>query len=436
MRLKRLAADIVDILLCAILAAFFSVLPAAVSSGFRTGTTTLALVGIIMTYIFFLLKDVFERSFGKRLFRIKIVNWEGKQTTLGQRFIRNIPLVIFPVSFILTIAGYDTIGDNLAATCVVGENESGTPAMKKGNNVFRMVALLVCASVVVITASVYIIRDLVIKNSDGYDVLTAYMQGDEIAGAYGSAPVWKARGYDKTDEGYVYTVEVNGKKLEVSTVKVNNKWFVLGVQTDTINSIVGTIEKIVSDKTVYLSLVDLDVDGKDELLEFCTGEDSDTLCNIYSIDTGEPAGSISYDNGSVASVGKWTLFHDINGTDRIVVEYSHYNSVVSEKITSMIEKSDGGFVLREIFKEVYTTGEKKVVDDEGNETSVKAYDACFYYNGRSLSPTDFNSNRANFDARYTPVSGDMKTFRWQSSEDKSDQALDAATTLLYEKWAK
>ena len=436
MRFKRIAADLTDLVICAVLAAVFSVLPAAAASGFRAGASVLLIVEIAMTYAFFLLKDVFERSFGKRLFRIKIVNWEGKSSTVGQRIIRNIPLPLFPVSFILTVAGYDTLGDHLAATCVAGQNDNGVPGMRKGNTVFRIVTLSLCAAIVIGFGSYYLIRDLVIKYSDGYETLSGYMAGDEIAAKYGPDPVWKVKEYSKKNDSCIYTVEVNAGEITVTTVNINGKWFVLGLQTEKVNNIIESIKKAVSDKTVYVALADLDFDGKEELIEFCVGEDSGTLCNIYEAESGELAGSFSYDNGSVASVGSWTKVHDINGSDRVILEYSRYNSVKTEKHVSMIEKKDGTFILREMFTEIYTTEEKTVTGEDGTEMTVKDYKAGLFYNGRQLSPLDYYSNYGNYEARYTPVNSGLYTYKWQNAADLDGQALDAATTLIYNMWGK
>ena len=434
MRIRRIGADIIDVLLCALISVLFSVLPAAAASGFHLSKSRLLILGVVMMYVFFIFKDVFDRSFGKRVFRLKIVKWSGEDSRLWAKIVRSITLLLFPIEFVMILGGFDTLGDTLAATCVVDENESGVPGMKKGNNVMRIITVLLLVVFIVSISAYFGIKRLVLIGTDGYSALSDYMSGDEIAQKYGVAPEWEVDGYEEIENGYTYNVTVNAEKMQITTLLVNDKWFVLGTQTETIESLVETIQKTVSDKTMYIALADLDRKGGPEIIEFCMGDGSDTVCNIYTLD-GAPAGSFEYFNGSVGSTGTWKVYDDINGSEKMIVEYSSYSSLVSEKYTSIITTSGDAFELDEIFKEVYTTVESSALDENGEPVKTKTYAVEFYYNGRPLSPSDYNANRNNFNARYTLVSdSDLYIYRWQSGTDVYAQALEAATDLVSNGW--
>lgn len=430
-KIRRLTADLVDVILCACLAGIFSVLPAILASRFRVGVKTALLVELIMTCVFFLLRDVFDGSIGKKMFRLKIVDWEGNRTGLGVRIRRNLTVPLFLIEIVMIIGGYDTLGDTLAYTCVVDRSFTGTPGMKKGNNTLRTLAVVLLVGVVAAFVIVYAVRSLMVSGSAGYEALKEYMAGSEIIEEYGKDPVWKVNKMDKGDERITYNVTVNGEELDVTTVSINGKWFVLGVQTETANSLATALEKIVSDRTMYVSIADLDRDKKVEIIEFSIGEESATLCSIYSLDDAALVGSFEINCGSPGSTGKWQLYHDISGADKMIIEYSRYSSSITEKNIAVVDAANNHFSLDVMFSEIYTT--QSELDEEGNET--KKYFTSFYYNGRSISPADYFENQTDFNSRYTPATVDtLYTYRWQKTDDLEEAALIAAVTLVDKGW--
>ena len=430
-KIRRLAADIVDVILCALLAVIFSVLPAVLASRFRIGVKTALLVELVMTCVFFLLRDVFDGSIGKKMFRLKIVDWEGKRTGLGARIRRNLTVPLFLIELVMIIGGYDTLGDTLAYTCVVDRSFSGTPGMKKGNNTLRTIAVALLVGVVAVIVIVYAVRSLTVSGSAGYEALKEYMEGSEIAEEYGRDPVWKVDKMDKGNDRITYSVTVNGDEFDVTTVSINGKWFVLGIQTETANSLASALEKIISDRTMYISIADLDRDKKVEIIEFSIGEESATLCSVYSLDDASLIGSFEINCGSPGATGKWQLYHDISGADKMIIEYSRYSASITEKNIAVVDTSNEKISLNVMFSEQYTT--QSVLDEEGNET--KQYFTNFYYNGRVISPADYFENQSDFSSRYTPATVDsLYTYRWQKADSIEEASLIAAVTLVEHGW--
>ena len=430
-KIRRLAADLVDIILCALLAGIFSVLPAVLASRLRIGVKTALLVELVMTCVFFLFKDVFDGSIGKKMFRLKIVDWEGKRTGVGARIRRNLTVPLFLIELVMIIGGYDTLGDTLAYTCVVDRSFSGTPGMKKGNNTLRTIAVALLVGIVAFFVIVYAVKSLTVSGSAGYEALKDYMDGSEIAEKYGKSPVWKVDKMNKGNDRITYSVTVNGDEFDVTTVSINEKWFVLGIQTETVNSLASALEKIISDRTIYISIADLDRDKKVEIIEFSIGEESATLCSVYSLEDAKLIGSFEINCGSPGSTGKWQLYHDISGADKMIIEYSRYSSSITEKNIAVIDTSNKKISPNVMFSEQYTT--QSVLDEEGNE--VKQYFTSFYYNGRIISPADYFENQTDFNSRYTPATVDsLYTYRWQKSDDIEEAALIAAVTLVEHGW--
>ena len=430
-RIRRLAADLVDVILCALLAFVFSVLPAIIASHFKIGVKTALLVELVMTCAFFLLRDLFDGSIGKKMFRLKIVDWEGKRTSAGARIRRNLTVPLFLIELVMIFGGYDTLGDTLAYTCVVDRSFKGTPGMKKGNNALRTITVILLVGVIAVVAIVYAVGSLRISGSDGYEALKKYMEGSEIADKYGKDPVWKVEKMDKGEERITYSVTVNGESLDVTTVSINGKWFVLGIQTDTANSLASALEEIVSDRTMYISIADLDRDKKVEIIEFSIGEGTSTLCSIYSLENAKLIGSFEINCGSSGSTGKWVLHSDISGADKMIIEYSRFSSSVTEKNIAVVDASSEKVSLNIMFSEQYTT--QSVTDEEGNET--KQYFTSFYYNGRLISPADYFENQTDFNSRYTPMSVDsLYTYKWQKTDNIEEASLIAAVSLVEHGW--
>ena len=304
LRVRRITASIIDVLICALLAALFSVLPAYLASGLKIGRTVMLLVEGAMICVFFLFRDIFDCSIGKKMMRLKIVDWEGGRAGVSARLRRNLTLILFPIEFIMIFGGYDTLGDTLACTCVVDRRSSGVPGMKKGNNILRLITFILFLVVIGAGVVYFASKSIGITGSAGFSALEEYMASPEIAEKYGKDPLWRAESVEKEDNTCIYEVTVNGESLIVKTVEINDKWFTTGVQTETIEKLSALIEEFCGEKTLYLSIADLNRDGKVELIEYCLGEEDGTLCNIYDLEKGKIASSFEYNNGKAGSVGK------------------------------------------------------------------------------------------------------------------------------------
>jgi len=78
-----------------------------------------AFLGILVLYF---LKDSFQgRSVAKRIMKLQVVNVKtGMPASTGQCFIRNLPIIIWPVEVIMTLVNRQRrIGDYIAGTKVV-----------------------------------------------------------------------------------------------------------------------------------------------------------------------------------------------------------------------------------------------------------------------------------------------------------------------------
>jgi len=76
--------------------------------------------------ILIIFKDaVGNRSLGKRMFKLKVVTLQGEKPNFFQIILRNIPAVIwFLEAFVLVILDKPRIGDLIARTKVVEDNEN------------------------------------------------------------------------------------------------------------------------------------------------------------------------------------------------------------------------------------------------------------------------------------------------------------------------
>lgn len=431
-RIRRLMASFIDVILCAFLAALFSVLPAYLASGLRLGFKVMLLLLAVMTCVFFIFRDVFDGSIGKKIMRIKIVDWEGNRTGFSARIKRNLTVILFPIEFIMIFGGYDTLGDTLACTCVVDRGAKGTPGMKKGNNLLRNIAILLILGAIGGVVTVYLVRSMRITGSDGYDALESYMRSPEVIEKYGEDPVWKAESVTKEEDTCIYDVTVNGQSITVKTVNINDRWFTTGIQTETIDKLSAAIEKFVGEKTLNLSVADLNRDGKPELIEFCMGDNKSTVCNIYDIEQQKLSSSFQYDNGGAGSVGEWILSHDLNGSDKMIIRLSGQDSNLIFKQTCVIDYKLDKYSLNTVFEEKYLTCYKK--DEEGE--SQRYFEVELLYNGREITPADYFDNLNNFEERFTPVSGNsLYSVRWDNDGDGlKDQAFKTAVKLVEKGW--
>jgi len=431
-RIRRIIANLIDFLICALLAALFSVLPAYLASGLKLGLKVMLLVEAAMFCVFFLFRDIFDGSIGKKMMRLKIVDWEGKSSGVSARIRRNLTVILFPIEFVMIFGGYDTLGDTLACTCVVDRKASGVPGMKKGNNLLRLITFVLFLGVIGAGVVYFASKSIGITGSAGYSALEEYMDSPEIIAEYGREPLWRAESVKKEDNTCIYEVTVNGERLTVTTVEINDKWFTMGVQTETIERLTELIEKFCGEKTLYLSIADLGRDGKVELIEFCLGENDDTLCNIYDLEKGSLASNFSYNNGKAGSVGEWVLNNDLNGSQRMIVKTSTSSANETSNRISVIDHKLGKYTMNNVFEEKYITGYTK---DENGE-NVKYYEAKLTYNGRDISPEDYFANLDNFGQRYTPVTdGALYALKWESGEESGkDQAFRTAVELVSKGW--
>ena len=81
----------------------------------------LPIVSIIIMFSIFILRDAFsERSFGKRLMELNIIDKNtGKPASAKQKIIRNLFAIICYIDFFALIIKGETLGDKVANTIIV-----------------------------------------------------------------------------------------------------------------------------------------------------------------------------------------------------------------------------------------------------------------------------------------------------------------------------
>ena len=434
-RIRRLAADAVDFILCVLCALALTVLPAFIASGFRLGKTAMLILAAAMTFIFFLFRDFTGRSMGKRLFGLKIVGWDGKSASPFQRLRRNLSLLLFPIEILLIIAGYDTLGDSLALTCVVEYKSTGVPRMRKGNNFVRKATLALLFTVAAVIIIIFAVKSLRIMGSAGYNALNDYMSGVEIAKEYGEDPIWKIEGFEKEgDEKIIYRVTINGKTVDIIAVKIEDEWFVYGVQRETVEKLASMISKIARDNTERFSLVDMDKDGEPELLEYFEEEQKDYI-NVYLLGQTQPAVTLETDSYAGNLRGSWNVYQMINDDKTksycLIGIYASYSTSYSEKNVCMVTKKGNVIESRIVFKECVET--KTETDEEGE--NITLYEGVYNYNDIAMAPGDYFSNYNAFFNNYTPISDKVVEFvAWERDADLDEDALIMAVTLMKEPW--
>ena len=435
LRLRRIGAALVDLVICFAKAFVLSAIPAYLASGMRIGTSTVLIVSVIMAYLFFIIRDFGGRSIGKRLFSLKIVTWQGKPSGIFQRVRRNLTLVLFPIEFILIIAGYDTVGDNLGMTCVVDAKSTDVPGMKKGNNLVRLISLTVLFGAVGTVVLYYCVSFLILTGSPGYKTVEDYMQSSQIVSKYGEDIIWKVESYDKIDNSkYVYKVTVNADTFDITTVKINDSWFVYGVQSQTVEKLEKLIKEISDPDTERYALADIDADGTPELLEYFS-DDLGAHISLYTLDSTEPV--LTFDTKSHAgnARGDWRVYKDTDSryTYALVGIYSLYDSETSEKYVYSVSKIDDKVtgILSFAEKVVSTEGMTTV---DGVETPTVTYNGTYSYNNIEMPPSDYFYNYHAFFNKYRPVTDILVFEKWDAPESGENTALPLAINLVKKGW--
>ena len=433
-RFRRLGAFFTDLLLCAMGAMLVSVLPAFLVSGLKLGKAPLAVLLAVMTLVFFIFHDFMDRSIGQKLFGLKVVSWSGKKSTPSQRIRRNLTVVIFPIELVLIIAGYDSLGDNLGLTCVTDVKSKTVPGMKKGNAVIKNAAIILTVSAILISVLVFSINYLRITGSDGYKALEAYLEGSVIKKEYGDNISWSVEGMEKiSDERIVYSVSINARTVDVTAVKINDEWFVYGLQSKAVEKIEAIIEKTADQDTERYALADMDNDGVPELLEYFT-DDKGAHISVYDLEGGNEVLCLDTKSQAGNSRGDWRVYKDTSegakNVYRLIGIYSSYEANKSEKIVCTASKADKQYSSIISFYQSVTAQE--TVDGEGNPTVIQVGE--YRYNEIEMSPSDYFYNYDQFFEKYKPLTDVIAFEKWDSPEDGENQALIMAITLVKKGW--
>ncbi len=167
--------------------------------------------------LFFALKDVFGRSFGKWLFGLGLINVDDPQQkpTVLRRILRNLTVFIWPVEAIVMLRNIDRrrLGDRLGHTMVVSVGRRKRP-MLIGVLVFMLFFSILFLSITQL-----------IRNDGSYKAATEYIrQNDRITdvighiesfGAFPSGSLSKSNGHGSAD----LNIYVHGTKGDL-TVQV------------------------------------------------------------------------------------------------------------------------------------------------------------------------------------------------------------------------
>lgn len=126
-----------------------------------------------------LFKDVFGRSLGKLLFGVHIAHSDAADlpVTAGQRILRNVPLLFWPIELIMTFQDpyRMRLGDKWAHTVIAADTRKKAP-----------VALLVTLGAIVFVLFILLITTTAIRNDDSYKTATDFIQSqEEIVSAVG-----------------------------------------------------------------------------------------------------------------------------------------------------------------------------------------------------------------------------------------------------------
>lgn len=79
------------------------------------------LLSMLIAFLYLIFRDLPKKgSIGKRILKLKIIDGDTKENaSVGQRFVRNIPLLLNWIEIIVFIATGKRIGDRIAKTDVV-----------------------------------------------------------------------------------------------------------------------------------------------------------------------------------------------------------------------------------------------------------------------------------------------------------------------------
>ncbi len=433
LRIRRLIADIIDVLTCALASVILTLLPAYLASGMKLGKIAIIALFAIMTFVFFQLRDLFGTSVGKKRMKLKLVSWDGKSVKTWRRVRRNLTLLLFPLEIMFIVFGFDTLGDHLSMTSVVRADSEGVPPMKKGNAAVRTITLALFFSVLGALVIYFGVSSLRITGSEAYHVIEDYMESDEIKAEYGSSPIWSVEAMDSSKKDkIVYSMIINGKNLDVTTVKIGEQWFVYGLQSETVEKVEKLISKTVSDKTQRYALADIDMDGLPELLEYFR-QDNSAHINVYSLESSEVKLTLDTKAQSNYLRGDWRVYIDADKLEeerkkeyRLVGIYSSYSDELSEKYVCSAIKSGEDFTSIMSFKQSSYTEER--VDSEQN--SVKYYETKYYFNEMEVSPSDYFSCYDSFFEKYQAVSEVISFKEWEAPKSGENGALQMAIELM------
>jgi uncharacterized RDD family membrane protein YckC len=216
---RRIGAFLIDHVIITLLAMspFFI-------AGFGGRDTFFTLFPVVMAIGLFgiLLKDIFGRSIGKRLFGLYIAHEKGPElpVSAGRRILRNVPLIVWPVEFIIAAGDEKSrrLGDRLAKTRVVMDmSKRKVPAIAIVVSAFIVIFLIIFFSV-----------SLLIRGDGSYKTAVEYIESrEEIVNAVGriegfgsfpSGSVSYSNGYGTAD----LRITVIGGKASI-TVRVRLK---------------------------------------------------------------------------------------------------------------------------------------------------------------------------------------------------------------------
>ena len=227
---------------------------------------------------------------------------------------------------------------------------------------------------------------------------------------------------------------INGKTVDIIAVKIEDEWFVYGVQSETVEKLASMISKIARDNTERFSPVDMDKDGEPELLEYFEEEQKDYI-NVYLLGQTQPAVKLETDSYAGNLRGSWNVYQMINDDKTksycLIGIYASYSTSYSEKNVCMVTKKGNVIESRIVFKECVET--KTETDEEGE--NITLYEGVYNYNDIAMAPGDYFSNYNAFFNNYTPISDKVVEFvAWERDADLDEDALIMAVTLMKEPW--
>lgn len=186
---------------------------------------------MLITMLLYMAKDCINGvSIGKWVMGIRVRDEKNANEipSIGRLFLRNIPIIVWPVEFIILAASTDKkrLGDKFAKTIVVKNPNKPTKMVR----IVPLIAIVLC-----FIASFIYFLSAVMKNSDAYKVsIQEIEQNDAIISEVG-----KITGYGMMPMGNInikngygnaqLTIEVQGTKKNVNvfthlTKEPNGEW--------------------------------------------------------------------------------------------------------------------------------------------------------------------------------------------------------------------